>query len=98
MLWVTNSKDHAVCARGFDLQTPYIQMVSQITLTSNDERTVKNCNPFTQQIINEHYNYSLEFFNSSTFQNGQTYFKNLAANPAKFLVYLTILGRYALKD
>ena len=33
------------------------------------------------------------------FQNGQTYFKNLAAFAAKiFIVCLTILGHYALKS
>ena len=30
-------------------------------------------------------------------QNGQTYFKNLAVNAARFLKCLTILGHYALK-
>ena len=30
-------------------------------------------------------------------QNGQTHFKNIAANAAIFLKCLTILGQYALK-
>ena len=30
-------------------------------------------------------------------QNGQTHYKNLAANAARFLKYLTILRHYALK-
>ena len=30
-------------------------------------------------------------------QTGQTHFKNLSANAARFLVYLTILGHYVLK-